>query len=274
MLEEKTALVILGGAKLIDIKLEKFAPDEGRCGFLFATSDSASSNVLAIRYLTCEAQVTRKLLIIHFPCWSHIVSLSVAHSQPNLDVSNLRSMARLIDRGKFSPIEAHVTKLVCEAKSADTQLEAETRYAIWMELIRFLVGCRGSFTPQRMSGKLEEIVRRACRCFPNGPPSPNTQWEIGKDASAEVITTLMTALFRMNCTVPCLTRRYTVGTFAWYSVGLAMRQLVFPLVGDFRLNYWPNSPDDEEKAGNESKKRSVELADFLHSDKFPPTIIT
>ena len=84
----------------------------------------------------------------------------------------------------------------------------------------------------------------------------------------------MAYLFRRNYTVPCLTRWYTLGTFAWYSPGLAMRQLVFPVVGDCRLNYWPNSPDDEEKAGNESKKRSAKLAEFLHSAKFPPTIIT
>ena len=116
--------------KLNDLKLEKFAPDNGRWKFLFATSDSASSNILAIRYLTCEAQVLRKLLIIQCPCWSHIVSLGVFRPQPNLDVSTLSSTAHLIDRKKFPPTEAHVTKLVSEAKIADTQLEHEACYAI------------------------------------------------------------------------------------------------------------------------------------------------
>ena len=138
-LEDKTALGILGGLKLNDLSLEKLAPDNGRWRFLFVTSDSASSNVLASRYFTCEAQVLRKLLIIHCPCWSHIVSLSVFHSQPNLNVADLSSLAHLIDRKKFSPIEAHDTKLVSEAKIADTQLEPEECYALWTELISFLV---------------------------------------------------------------------------------------------------------------------------------------
>ena len=160
-LEEATALGIIGGAKLGDLKLEKFAPDNGRWKVLFATSGSASSNIPAIRYLTCGSQVLRKLLIIHCPCWSHIVSLGVSHSQPNLDVSNISSMAHLIDRGKLPPIEANVIKLASEAKIGDTQLEAETCYAIRMELIRFLVGYRGPFTPQRKSGKLWGIARRS-----------------------------------------------------------------------------------------------------------------
>ena len=120
-LGRKTVLCILGGAKLGDLELgKKCAPNNGRLEFLRATSDSASSIILAIRYHTCAARILRKLLIIRCPCRSHIVSLGVARSLPNLDVSNLISMAHLIGRGKFSPIEARVTKLVSDAKIADT----------------------------------------------------------------------------------------------------------------------------------------------------------
>ena len=63
-------------------------------------------------------------------------------------------------------------------------------------------------------------------------------------------------------------------TFAWYALGLAMRQLVFPLVGDCQMNYWPNTPAEEEKTENESNQRSDKLPDFLRGDKFLPTIIT
>ena len=121
-------------------------------------------------------------------------------------------MDHLIGMGKCAPIQAHVAKLVSEAKIPDTQLEADTRYAIWMELILFLLGYRGPFTPHRKSGKLEEIVRLSCLCFPNGTPIPETHWEIGKSARAETITKLMADLSRIPCTAPRLTRWYTVET--------------------------------------------------------------
>ena len=114
-LEDKTALGLLGGIKLGDLKLQKFAPNDGPWKFLFVTADGASSNVLMARYLTCEANVLQKLLVIHCPCWSHIVSKAVYHSQPDLDIANMSRLAHLLDVKTFDPIEEHVVKMFADA---------------------------------------------------------------------------------------------------------------------------------------------------------------
>ena len=192
-LGNKSALGIFSGMRINDLKLQKLAPDGGSWEFLSVTADSAPSNILAARYLTSETEPLGNLLVIRCPCWPHIVSLSVYHSHHQLDVSNLSALAHLIDREKFDPIDAHVAKMVSEAKVIEADIDDATCYSLWGELIGFLIWYRGPFAPNGRTGKTDAIVRIACFCFPNGPPAPSSQWELSPGATVEMIQTLITS---------------------------------------------------------------------------------
>ena len=140
-------------------------------------------------------------------------------------------------------------------------------------------GYRGPFAKQDRRGKSAAVVRIAVLCFPNGPPVPSTNWQISSDATIPMVQKLLRDLFRGNCTKPCLSRWYTVETFSWYCMGLAMHQLIFPIVGNCYLNYWPDTyprgtdDADAETKKNESKKRSQLIAKYLNSDDFIDSLI-
>ena len=214
------------------LQLQRLCADRYSWKFLFVTADGDSSNVLAAGYLTVETNVLQILLVIHCPCWSRIVSMAAYHSHPKLDVWNISRLAHVLDTKSYDPIDEHVGNMFQNDEIADGDLDHSVNLHLWPTLIDPIRGYRGAFAREDKRGGADAIVRLACLFFPNGHPSPSSNWASSRGATIPILQKLLKDSFGRNCAKPCYSRCYTVGKFSWLAVGLALPQLVSPVVGD------------------------------------------
>ena len=177
-----------------DLKLEKLAPNHGHWEFLSATADGEGSNVLTARYLTCEADVIWKLLVIRFPRRSHIVSKSVYRSLPDLDIANMSRLAHVLDVKSLDSIYQHVVKMFEDAVIAYGHLDVCTCLSLWADFSSMIRGYRGPFTKKDRRGGVASLVLIVVLCFPNGPPAPSTNWQISSEATIPLAQGLLRGL--------------------------------------------------------------------------------